>query len=128
MNSENQQLEFKQIWKDDYLKTICAFANGDGGRLLVGVDDNGAVVGVDDAKNLLETLPNKINNKLALLVDVVAHESNGKTYIEISVQSTLTKKTYAGKFYRRSGSNTIELSGSNLTNFLLKKKKKTWDD
>lgn len=26
MHSENQHLEFKQLWKDDHLKTICAFA------------------------------------------------------------------------------------------------------
>ena len=33
-----------------------------------------------------------------------------------------------GKFYKRSGSNTIELNGINLTNFLLKKYGKTWDE
>lgn len=88
MYSENQHLEFKQLWKDDHLKTICAFANGEGGRLLIGVDDNGAILGVDDAKSLLEILPNKINNKLALLVDVTENWQDGKNYIEISVQGT----------------------------------------
>ena len=29
---ESQTTEFKQIWKDNYLKTICAFANSDGGE------------------------------------------------------------------------------------------------
>lgn len=42
-----------------------------------------------------------------------------KTYAPVSIN---------GKFYKRSGSNTIELNGSNLTNFLLKKYGKTWDD
>ncbi len=28
---ETQNQEFKQVWKDEYLKTICAFANSDGG-------------------------------------------------------------------------------------------------
>ncbi len=128
MYSENQHLEFKQLWKDDHLKTICAFANGEGGRLLIGVDDNGAILGVDDAKSLLEILPNKINNKLALLVDVTENWQDGKNYIEISVQGTFAPVSYAGKFYKRSGSNTVELSGSNLTNFLLRKYGKTWDD
>lgn len=38
---ENYNLEYKRIWNDDYLKTIVAFANTNGGKLLVGVDDNG---------------------------------------------------------------------------------------
>lgn len=41
MWAESQTLEFKRLWKDDYLKTICAFANGEGGCLLVGVYDDG---------------------------------------------------------------------------------------
>ena len=36
--------------------------------------------------------------------------------------------SYNGKFYIRSGINTIELNGGNLTNFLLNKSGKTWDD
>ncbi len=31
--TESQTIEFKQVWKDEYLKTVCAFANTDGGRL-----------------------------------------------------------------------------------------------
>jgi predicted HTH transcriptional regulator len=34
---ESQAVEFKQIWKDEYLKTICAFANTDGGVLYLGI-------------------------------------------------------------------------------------------
>lgn len=30
MRTESQALEFKQLWKDDYLRTICAFADGEG--------------------------------------------------------------------------------------------------
>ena len=39
--NESQTSEFKQIWKDEYLKTICAFANTDGGKLYIGIDDDG---------------------------------------------------------------------------------------
>ena len=35
---ESQTVEFKQLLKDEYLKTICAFANSDGGSLYIGVD------------------------------------------------------------------------------------------
>lgn len=36
---ESQNVEFKSNWRDEYLKVICAFANTDGGRLIIGVDD-----------------------------------------------------------------------------------------
>ncbi|MEW6620375.1 MAG: ATP-binding protein [bacterium] len=38
------------------LSGFCAFANTDGGRLLIGVDDNGNPVGLKDSKKLLEDL------------------------------------------------------------------------
>lgn len=68
---ESQTIEFKQIWKDEYLKTICAFANTDGGSLFIGVDDNSKIVGIENIKNIIETLPNKVNNRLGLMVDVI---------------------------------------------------------
>ena len=39
--SEKQNIEFKSIWKDDYLKWICGFANAQGGRIYIGKDDAG---------------------------------------------------------------------------------------
>lgn len=57
---ENQNVEYKVAWKDDYLTTICAFANAQGGRLFIGIDDRGNPVGVRNAKKLLEDLPNKV--------------------------------------------------------------------
>lgn len=66
----------KRIWKDEYLKTICAFANSEGGILYIGISDNSQVVGLDDAKTLLEALPNKINNRLGLIVDVILKQSD----------------------------------------------------
>ena len=57
---ESQNVEFKSNWRDEYLKVICAFANADGGKLIVGVDDKGKAIGVGNAKKLLEDVPNKI--------------------------------------------------------------------
>lgn len=40
---ENQNIEFKQSWRDEYLQYICGFANAQGGTLYIGIDDNGNV-------------------------------------------------------------------------------------
>lgn len=55
MPVEIQALKCKRLWEDDYLRIICSFANGEGGRLLLGPDDDAEVVGLS-CKTLLETL------------------------------------------------------------------------
>ena len=58
--SESQNIEYKESWRDEYLKWICGFANAQGGTIFIGIDDSGNVVGVKDCKKLMEDIPNKI--------------------------------------------------------------------
>ena len=67
---ESQNVEYKQFWKDDYLKWICGFANAQGGTIYIGIDDYGNVVGIKDAKKLLEDIPNKVVNYMGIVADV----------------------------------------------------------
>jgi len=52
--SETQNIEYKSSWRDEYLKWICGFANANGGVIFIGKDDAGKVVGISDAKKLME--------------------------------------------------------------------------
>ena len=61
---ESHNIEWKQTWRDEYLKWICGFANAQGGRIYIGKDDAGRIVGLKDSKELLEDLPNKIRDHL----------------------------------------------------------------
>ena len=61
---EQQNIEYKQSWYNDYLKWICGFANASGGKVFIGKDDDGKTVGVADFKKLMEDLPNKIRDLL----------------------------------------------------------------
>ena len=70
MQNESQNIEYKESWRDEYLKWICGFANATGGKIYIGIDDNGQVVGVEDAKKLMEDIPNKIVNFLGIVADV----------------------------------------------------------
>ena len=47
--NENQNIEWKESWRDEYLKWICGFANATGGKIYIGMNDSGKVVGVADA-------------------------------------------------------------------------------
>lgn len=127
MNVENQNTEFKEKWKDDYIKTIAAFANTTGGKLIVGRNDNGVDVGIDNAKYLLENLPNKILQKLNIHPIVKHVISNNNDLIEIEVIPYDTAISCNGKFYIRTGSTTQELADKELHRFLLVKSKIAWE-
>ena len=68
--NESQNIEFKQSWRDEYIKWLSAFGNTDGGKLYIGVDDDGEIKGIDNAKKLLEDIPNKVRDILGIMVDV----------------------------------------------------------
>ena len=76
--TESQNIEYKTVWKDEYLKWICGFANAQGGTIFIGKDDDGNVVGVNNAKKLLEELPNKITTVLGIVADVNLLNSRDK--------------------------------------------------
>ena len=39
--TENQNTEFKESWRDEYVKWVCGFANAQGGKLYIGINDKG---------------------------------------------------------------------------------------
>ncbi len=124
---ENQNIEWKESWKDDYLKWVCGFANAQGGIIYIGVNDNGQVVGVENSKKLLEDIPKKIINTLGIVVDVDLLKYGDNDYIKISVNSCSYPVNYKGEYHYRSGSNRQKLIGQSLNDFLLRKMGITWD-
>lgn len=77
VKQESQTIEFKAVWDDEYLKWICSYANTNGGILHIGVNDDGFVMGVEDSKKLLESIPNKIHDRLGITVSAQIHEVAG---------------------------------------------------
>ncbi len=125
---EQQNIEYKQSWHDDYLKWVCGFANAQGGIIFIGKDDNGNVVDVSESKKLMDDIPNKIRNSMGITVEVNLHEENGNHFIEIITPPYSVPISLRGRYYYRSGSTKQELTGASLNEFLLKKLGKTWDD
>lgn len=125
---EQQNIEYKQSWHDDYLKWVCGFANAQGGVIFIGKDDNGNVVGVAESKKLMDDIPNKIRNAMGITVEVNLHEQGGNYFIEIITLPYYVPISLRGRYYYRSGSTKQELTGASLNQFLLKKSGKTWDD
>ncbi len=125
---ENQNIEYKESWRDEYLKWICGFANAQGGRLFIGINDNKKVVGIANSNRLLEDIPNKIVTTLGIVCDVNLHDQDGLQYIEIVVEPSNMPIAYKGEYHYRSGATKQQLKGTALQQFILKKMGMTWDD
>ena len=125
--AENQNIEWKESWHDEYLKWICGFANAQGGKLYIGTRDDGTVIGIINSKKLLEDIPNKIQNKLGIVTDVNLLTEGNLEYIEIVVTSWGFPVNYNGEYHYRSGSTKQQLRGNALTNFLMTKTGLKWD-
>lgn len=122
MAMENQNTEWKLTWKDEYLKWICGFANAQGGSIYIGCDNDGKIVGVPNARKLLEDIPNKVRDVLGILADVdLLRTEEGAEYLRINVQPSLYPVSCKGEYHYRAGSTRQQLQGGALTQFLLQR-------
>ena len=130
MIHESQNVEFKESWRDEYLKWICGFANAQGGKVYIGVNDQCEIVGLEqkEAHRLTEDIPNKVRDVLGVIVDVNLQSEDGKEYVVVDVPAYSNPINYKGQYHYRSGSTKQELKGAALNRFLLEKTGMHWDE
>lgn len=124
---ENQNTEYKESWRTEYLKWVCGFANAQGGTIYIGIDDAGKVVGVKEIKKLMDDIPNQIQSGLGIIADVNRQTKDGLDYIEIKVNPSTYPVNYHGEYHYRSGSTKQQLQGAALTEFIREKTGYLWD-
>ncbi|MBE9160374.1 DUF262 domain-containing protein [Nodosilinea sp. LEGE 06152] len=153
-SGESSDLEFKSSlrWgyqqgaitpalEDVIMKSIAAFSNSDGGTLLIGVNDDGEVLGLENDYNSLNGTRDKFEVHLRNLVNkafgasfaasnltITFPASSEKEVCQIDIKRALhpqylevKDKTSGGKaqkFYVRSGNSSIELSLSEVSNYI----------
>ena len=90
--------------------TVCALLNGNGGTVFVGVDDNGRIIGVDDAHDLSEKLSKFLLERIspkALWSVSIDSDENGKSVVTVEVQAGKDRPyVFDGTVYVRHGSQT----------------------
>ena len=131
MDKEDQNVEYKQSWREEYLKWVCGFANAEGGRMLIGVADDKAgneIVGVKDWKSLLEAIPNLMRDTMGMIADVRHLRKEGKDVVEIAVPAYPVPISFRGVYYVRRGATNQRLSGPGLEAFLLKRRGLHWEN
>ena len=93
-SGESKNIEYKLTLPDKsekYIKTIVAFANSQGGKLIIGVDDKThQVVGVDDDNlfRLMDGIANAVSDSCVpqIIPDIEPQTIDGKTVIVVTVE------------------------------------------
>lgn len=98
---ENETTEVKEVVVDDIKKEIIAFANCDGGKLYIGVRDDGTVVGVDNADSVSLQISNMVRDAIKPDVTMFLHyetiAENGKNIVAVNIQRGTDRPYYLAK-------------------------------
>ncbi len=108
MTFESTTIEFKKELTPELKKTIVAFANTDGGKLYIGVADDGTPVGVDNPDKVILQLTNMIRDSIkpdiTMFTSASIEETEGKSVVTLCVQKGASAPYYiAGKGIRPEG-------------------------
>ena len=120
---ETRILEFKETITNTFLETVSAFSNYDGGVILFGVDDDGNIKGLSNAKQACLDIENKINDSISPQPNYTLETQNNEQTIKLSVKSGLQKPyLYKSKAYKRNDTSTIEVDTLEFSRLVLEGK------
>ena len=101
MYLESETVELKSVVVDDIKKEVIAFANSDGGRLYIGVSDDGTVVGVDNVDEVTQQIANMVRDAIKPDVTMFIHysmkEENNKQIVVVDIQRGTNRPYYLAK-------------------------------
>ena len=117
-----------------WLKSISAFANGLGGSLFFGIDNDGNVKGLDDVQRICEVISGKIRDYMDPLpdVEIIPHKTDNLDVLQVKVHSgNYTPYYYIGDGQRvafvRIGDESLPATAEQMVRLVLKGSNKTFD-
>ena len=126
---ETRDLEFKEAVSNSFLKTVSAFANYSGGRILFGVDDDGVVEGLPNPRQACLDIENKINDSIAPQPSYSLAINEADSTVELCVDPGVAKPyLYRAKAYKRNDSATIEVDNLELSRLLLEGRNMSFEE
>ena len=128
-DEEDQDVEFKESWNStELLKWICGFANAKGGKMYIGVRDDGEVLGLSNSKKLMEDIPNAIVSAFGMYdAEVNLQRDGDNKYIEIVIPRSRVVLDYKGIPYIKIGTTLQTMKGDFLRQSVLSRGNLSWD-
>lgn len=125
--TEGQTLEFKREWTERALEDLAAFANTEGGRLLIGIRDDGEIVGAQADDRELQRIANLIAAHLGITPMIRVVEMQGLPVVGIQVEPAQGLVLCKGRYLRRVGTTNRDFSPEELARHILARSGRTWD-
>lgn len=98
---ESETVELKEVVVDDIKKEIIAFANCDGGKLYIGVRDDGTVAGLNNPDEVSLQISNMVRDSIKPDVTMFLHyqtiEEDGKEIVAVEIQRGTDRPYYIAK-------------------------------
>lgn len=98
---ESEIIELKEMFTDDIKKEIIAFANCNGGKLYIGVRDDGTVSGLNDPDGVALQISNMVRDAIKPDLTMFLHyktiEEDGKSIVAVDVQRGTDRPYYIAK-------------------------------
>lgn len=128
------KLRLEEKKPKSWLKSVSAFANGTGGSLFFGIDNDGVVRGLDDIQHVCEMVSAKVRDYLDPMpeVEMIPHVMNGLHILQVKVNAgNYTPYYYVGDGQRmafvRMGDESLPATAEQMVRLVLKGANKTFD-
>lgn len=127
---ENQNMEFKRNYVPEIRKEVVAFVNSDGGTILIGIEDDGIVCGLEDSDKVANQLSNALKDAIAPdimpFVDIEKINMNGKQVVKVVISPGVNRPYYIREkglkpsgVYVRKGSSSQPVTDEGIRQMIL---------
>ncbi len=136
---ENKITEFKREYMDDIKYAVIAFANTDGGKIYIGINDNGTVSGVSDVDDTMLRVTNMVRDvvrpDVTMFMDCDVETIDDKQVIVVTIQRGTSRPYYLhGKgvrpegVYVRQGASSVPASQTMILNMIKETSGDSYED
>ena len=122
-NGETKYVEYKKEYSKSILKTVSAMANYHDGYIIIGVDDNLNINGVEEPKTIKLNLENAINDNILPrpYYEISDEKKDGKILIVLKIfMGENTPYLYSNKAYKRMDTSTVPINKIEYETLILK--------
>lgn len=130
VQGENSKVEFKERRDQEAIETAAAFANTNGGAILIGVSDHRVITGITIGKETLRDVANRISQAIEprVIMEVESVEIEGKSVLLVQItESQIKPVSVKGICYKRIGNSNRVMSPQEIAQMHLKSVGQTWD-
>lgn len=127
MERESRTLEYKEQISKTFLKTVSAYANFSGGKIIFGINDRKEIIGFENLEQKCLDIENTINDNLSPVPDFNLIINNNKT-ITLTINEGLYKPyLYKNKAFKRNDSSTVEVDRLEYNRLILEGMNQTFE-